>query len=201
LNKAQPDQIELGDTNSYPPSANQMVWSIHWQYQEGNSGYGFSSRVDAITGDILSIGLPRVLLSENEVFYPPKISKEQAIKLAEEFIAQAAPSIPVEQLSLEEDTYLADQPLFGSVYYHLRFVSKVNGVPSPSETLQMSINGELIVLEQAVDMVESVVTIGEDKELSRHSMTDYYRNKEQTVWELNWSLDGIPHGPYGETYG
>lgn len=27
LEKAQPDRIELGDTRTYPPSANQMVWT------------------------------------------------------------------------------------------------------------------------------------------------------------------------------
>lgn len=307
LEKAQPDRIELGDTSSYPPSASQMVWTIHWDYQEGNSGYGFSSRVDAITGDVLSIGLPRVLSGEHEVYYPPKVSKKESVKLAKEFIAEAAPSIPLEQLSLEEDTYIRDQPLFGSVYYHLRFISKVNGVPSPSETLHITINGdgeitefhsrlsylehpsaepsllleeaittyqesvqlslyyipvrrgedvtwfigwkpdrtvnfssidaqsgqflnnagetleqnvssfedivkegeaftptelegEFLSVEQAADTVESLVTIEEGKELSRHSMGDYYRNKEQTVWELSWSPDGVGYGPYGETF-
>jgi Zn-dependent metalloprotease len=201
LEKAQPESVELGDTHSYPPSANQMVWSIHWNYQEGNSGYGFTSRVDAVTGDVLSIRLPRVLSGENEVYYPPKVSKEEAAELAKKFIAEAAPSIPLEQLSLEEDTYLTDQPLFGPVNYHLRFMTKVNGVHSPSETLYVTMNGDGQITdfhsrfsylkypsaEPSLSLEEAIKKYQESVQLSLHYIPN--RRGDDVTWFLGWKPD------------
>ncbi|GGF59633.1 peptidase M4 [Paenibacillus albidus] len=143
LNDATVSRVELGSNNSYPPSPNQMVWNVQWQYDLGNSGYGFNSEVDAVTGDLINtyISFPR---KGNETYYPPKITREEALEKAKAFISKAAGSIKSTDLKLEEgDLYSYNNtPLFGPVQYGFSFSVLKNGIPSQVNNLVVSVDGD-----------------------------------------------------------
>lgn len=145
--------ITLGNNNVYPAPENQMIWDIQWSYQNGNTTHGFSTSVDAITGDLISayISLPN---DENVSYYPPKLSEEDALKEAKIFIAKAAPSIAVKDLQLEDNIYSTEnRPLFGPVQYSFYFTTMKNGLPSQSEGINIAIdaNGSIVQFSKPSD--------------------------------------------------
>ncbi|AIQ60593.1 S-layer homology domain-containing protein [Paenibacillus borealis] len=141
LKEATVSNVRLG-TDSYPPSGNQMVWNIQWQYQLGNSGYGFSSLVDAMTGDLVSTYISYPMLREN-AYYPPQFSREEALAKARSFTALAAPSLAGTDLILEENdqNYMSRAALFGMFEYSFRFSILRNGLPSAADMLNIVVDG------------------------------------------------------------
>ncbi len=147
LKDAQVQDVELGDSHVYPPPANQMVWNIQWNYQLGNSGYGFNSRVDAMTGDIISTNIGFPMEEDNEAYYPPKVSREEALNKAKVFIAKAAPSLSTDNLKEKPIPYFANQPLFGPVRHSFNFERTVQGIPVPEESLYITVDGNGNIIE------------------------------------------------------
>lgn len=133
--------VQLGDMNSYPPQY-QNVWSIQWQYTIGNSGYGFNSKVDSITGDLLQTHYYVPNRDQNETYYPPKYSREEALTLAKAFIKKASPTIAENTLRVN-DTFMKQvpRPLFGPVQYYFSFNIDINGVRSPADILYITVDG------------------------------------------------------------
>ncbi|OMF21602.1 S-layer homology domain-containing protein [Paenibacillus sp. FSL H8-0259] len=141
LKEATVSNVRLG-TDSYPPSGNQMVWNVQWQYQLGSSGYGFSSLVDAMTGDLVNTYISYPMLREN-AFYPPEFSREEALAKARSFIAAAAPSLAAKDLVLDDNdqTYMGRDALFGMFEYRFPFRILRNGLPSAADMLNISVDG------------------------------------------------------------
>lgn len=203
LKEAEVERVELGDRSQYPPPENQMVWQIHWQYRKGNHTYGFSSTVDAVTGDVLNIHLIPPLLEESEVYYPPKVSREKALQLAVEFIRKAVPSLPDGKLMEDRDTYRTNQPLFGPVRYHFMLYPAVNGIPSPSDRINITVDGNGNVLDfyRNMDVLEypatqAKISLEEAKRKYRENLkltlqyipiSDVYG--EDSKWFLGWVPD------------
>lgn len=143
LENATVSNVQFGnDGNSYPPEEKQMIWIIQWQYSIGNSGYGFSSTVDAMNGDLISTYL-HFPLAENVTYYPPKFSRTEALEKAKNFISAAAPSLKSGDLKLEDtDTYVGyNQALFGPVQYTFSFTVLTNGLPS-TDSLMVTLDGD-----------------------------------------------------------
>ncbi|WP_410771983.1 YcdB/YcdC domain-containing protein [Fontibacillus sp. BL9] len=142
LKDAVAQNVVLGITNVYPPPTNQMVWNIDWQFQTGNTGYGFSSQVDAMTGDLINIYLSSAQEASNENYYPPKLTQEQALETAKSFIVKAAPSIKLQDLKQEgiSSWNPTETALFGPVQYSFNFGVLKNGIPSP-EYVAITLNG------------------------------------------------------------
>jgi len=140
--EAELESVTLGDPNAYPPR-NEMVWTIQWKYQIGNSGYGFGSRVDALTGEILQVDFsPWSEVNREQVKYPPTYSREQAKEIAEKLIGRIVPSIDVKTLKPQNYTlYAYITGLFGPVNYSFSYNIPVNGLPS-DETINISVDGE-----------------------------------------------------------
>lgn len=141
LKDAVAQNVKLGVDNMYPAPSNQMVWNIEWEYQTGNTTYGFSSLVDAINGDLINTYL-HMSNDEDGSYYPPKLTREQAQEVAKAFIAKAAPSITLAQLE-ERDTsgwYADGSALFGPVQYSFYFQPLHNGIPSP-EYVSVTVDG------------------------------------------------------------
>ncbi|MEK5256511.1 YcdB/YcdC domain-containing protein [Paenibacillus sp. FSL F4-0125] len=148
LKNATVNNVQLGSNQSYPAPANQMIWNIQWQMQEGNMGYGFSSEIDAINGDIIStyISYPR---ENNESYYPPKISQTQALEIAKAFVAKAASSVKSSDLQLNENVgynYFSNA-LFGPVQYGYFFSIMKNGLPSGSDSINIAVDGNGDVIQ------------------------------------------------------
>ncbi|WP_340004727.1 YcdB/YcdC domain-containing protein [Paenibacillus sp. FSL K6-0276] len=148
LKDATVNNVQLGSNQSYPAPANQMIWNIQWQVQEGNMGYGFSSEIDAINGDIIStyISYPR---ENNESYYPPKVSQTQALEIAKTFVAKAASSVKSSDLQLNENvgySYFSNS-LFGPVQYGYNFSILKNGIPSGSDSINIVVDGNGNVMQ------------------------------------------------------
>jgi hypothetical protein len=139
LKDATVQNVELGDSHSYPPPPGD-VWTIHWEYRSGNGSHGFSSRIDATTGDVLSM-YAYFPGADNEPFYPAKLSRAEALEQAKAIIPKAAPSIDVKQL--EENTQWSKRPrsLFGPVEYPFAFELKINGVKSTASMVNITLTG------------------------------------------------------------
>ncbi|GCL73046.1 hypothetical protein PN4B1_29820 [Paenibacillus naphthalenovorans] len=140
LQDAQPVRVELGDSHSYPPQY-QNVWTIGWQITFGNSSYGFDSKVDSITGDLLQTHLHFPTDEGNEAYYPPKVSKEEALGLAKAFIQKASPTLSLDSLKPVDQSPYTNQALFGPVQYEFSFTTLVHGLAHPGGHISVTING------------------------------------------------------------
>ncbi|WP_438350330.1 YcdB/YcdC domain-containing protein [Paenibacillus sp. FA6] len=202
LKNAESTNVTLGNNNTYPAPENQMVWDIQWNYQVGTSGYGFNSQVDAITGDLISTYISFPLESE-EAYYPPKLSKEQALIEAKKFITKAAPSISVEDLQVNDVDYgYANQALFGPVQYSFYFTIKKNGIPSQADALNITINSNGHVVQfskpsESMSYPSSVAKISEaeaNKQFKDELEVGLYyipirKNNLKTDWILGYRPD------------
>lgn len=140
LKDAKISNAQIGTGNSYPVNPNQLVWSIQWDYQIGSTGYGFSSEVDAITGDVISTYLYFPFMQADN-YYPPKVSRAEALEKARSFIAAAAPSLKNSELELEENTWMNESALFGPVQYSFSFMLLTNGLSSNSDSIRVTVDG------------------------------------------------------------
>ncbi len=142
LKDAQMSGASLTDgRNSGQMENGDPVWQISWSIQRGNSSHGFSSDVNAVTGDLLNMGMPYELLSEPS-FYPPKVSKKQAVELARKFIAQAVSSL--DSQTLQESNFNKEwalTPLFGPVQYSFTFQASHEGVKVQGQSAQVTVSG------------------------------------------------------------
>ncbi|WP_435165585.1 YcdB/YcdC domain-containing protein [Paenibacillus glycanilyticus] len=138
LKDAEVTSIDLGNPNQYPPS-NEMVWTIQWNVSVENGSYGFDSRIDAITGDIITYynSLPK-----EEAYYPAKVSRAEAEKIAKQFILVASPSMKsTDKLQLKPVESDYPQALFGPVQYSFSYQAQVNGIPTTSNQIQVVVDG------------------------------------------------------------
>uniref|UniRef100_UPI002543574A YcdB/YcdC domain-containing protein n=1 Tax=Paenibacillus silviterrae TaxID=3242194 RepID=UPI002543574A len=141
LKEAEVQNVELGSGGQYPP-AQTAVWSITWQMQYENGSHGFQSQMDATNGDLLQIHIGGPSLSEDgEPYYPPKLTREQAVEEAKSFIAKASGSMNVSELKLNEQKQPRRTSLFGPIEYQFSFTRHVNGIPSHSESVGISLTG------------------------------------------------------------
>jgi hypothetical protein len=144
LKDATVQSVDFGDPNTYPPR-NEKVWTIQWQVKTENGSSGFSSRVDALNGDLLQVYLPNINNdARGSSHYPPKISKEEALQRAKLFVSQAAPSISQNSLFENEDVklYNGQMSLFGPIQYNFSFTVKINNVPSRDSAIQVTLDGD-----------------------------------------------------------
>ncbi len=141
--EAEMSGVRLTDSNNSGGGGQTPVWQINWSVHRGNSSYGFSSEVNAITGDLINLGMPYDLLGEPS-YYPPKLSESEALKVAREFTAKAVPSIGADAAQLERSNpyygYLIT-PLFGPVVYNFSFDVYHEGVKVQGQPLSITING------------------------------------------------------------
>lgn len=143
LKEARLDGITYGEQNVFPPNT-KKIWVLNWSIQKGNNSSGFSTEVDAVTGDILSFYYPSMWPEEdsNTAYYPPAVSKQEAEKIAETFIAKAAPSIKAGTMKPStEYSFSSNQALFGPVRYSFGYSVDVNGLPADNEFVSIEVDG------------------------------------------------------------
>jgi hypothetical protein len=112
--------------------------------QDGKWDSGFSSRVDALNGDLLQVYLPNNNDPRGSSHYPPKVSKEEALQRAKVFVSQAAPSVSQNSLFENEDVkpFNGQMSLFGPIQYNFSFTVKINNVPSRDSAIQVTLDGD-----------------------------------------------------------
>ncbi|RXZ84821.1 hypothetical protein EBB07_02035 [Paenibacillaceae bacterium] len=141
LSNAKLQRVTLGNSNSYPPKP-ELVWDLSWSIEDGNSSYGFSSRVDALTGDLLSYHYPLYHSEDgNQSYYPPAVLEDEAKQIALDFIAQASPSVKISDL-LDSDLKpsRSSSSLFGPVQYEFFYNIPIHGIKS-RDSLNVSVDG------------------------------------------------------------
>ncbi|OAB44992.1 YcdB/YcdC domain-containing protein [Paenibacillus antarcticus] len=193
LKDATTSNITLGNNNSFPVPENQMVWSIQWKYQLGNNGYGFNSSVDAMTGDLISTYIS-LQSDENVAYYPPKLTKEQALQEAKAFITKAVTSISLKDLQLEDSSVnnSENRTLFGPIQYSFSFTTLKNGIPSPSDAINVTVDavGNIIQFNKPSDILTYPT--------SKATITQYQADK-QFINDLDVGLYYIPINKNGRT--
>lgn len=137
LKDAQAVSVQLGNPNQYPPS-NEMIWTIEWSVAVENGTHGFSTSIDAITGDILTYFYP---IDQESSYYPAKVTKDEAEKIAKQFISVVAPSIKADKLQLSQAESNYPQALFGPVQYTFIYQMQVNGIPTSNSQIQITVDG------------------------------------------------------------
>lgn len=199
LEAATVSQVDYGVNNVYPAPSNQDVWTIQWQVEVGNGSYGFSSQVDAITGDLINtyIGFPR---EGNKSYYPPKVTREQALEKAKAFIAKAVPSLSADEVKESDSMFYADTPtLFGPVNYSFNFSVVKNGLSSGFESIYITVTGDGEVMQfsrpgEKLDYPSSVPTVSKadaEKKFREEFQVELgyvpvYKNGVISDWVLAW---------------
>ncbi|MBY9078618.1 S-layer homology domain-containing protein [Paenibacillus sp. HN-1] len=146
LKDAEVSNVQLGITNVSPAPSNQMVWDIQWSFRTGTGSFGFSSQVDAINGDLISTYI-NLGDQDNESYYPPALTRDQALEKAKAFITKAATSISADDLEVSNSNYYyASNPsLFGPAQYGFYFTVKHGGISSAFENVTIGIDGNGLV--------------------------------------------------------
>lgn len=140
LNKANLGQISSSG-NSYPP-ASETIWNLSWSVtrEDGQGSHGFSTQMDAMTGDVLSMHIPNDLLTE-PTYYPPKVSREEALETAKALVRKAVPTLKNSELKEKPQYAPFERALFGPYIYSFYFETEHNGIPVSLQSVDVSIDG------------------------------------------------------------
>ncbi|MFC4775504.1 YcdB/YcdC domain-containing protein [Paenibacillus sp. GCM10023252] len=185
--EARVESVQFGNPSVFPPPRN-LVWTINWVIEKGNSSHGFNSEVDAMTGDLLQFYHP--ISEQDQVYYPPKVSYEEGEKLARAFVKKASPSIAKYKLVPMDNSYNESfKPLFGSVRYSYSYNLLVNGIPSDGSSLHLTLNGNGEVVSYHANYAQGDYP-SSDTKLSAAEAEKKFKD------ELALTLFYIPDKPY-----
>lgn len=198
--QSQLSSIELGVNNSYPAPRNQMVWTMNWSYSQKNVTYGFSTSVDAITGDLIQGYIHNIY--QDDEFYPPKLDREEALKKAKQFIVKAVPSIELNDLHLNQTGSNFDDSLFGPMKYGFTFDVYKNGIPTDAQYIRLSLssNGDLLEFSRPSDhfyypSASPKISLEEAKKKQEGKLNvqlkyvPVFGSNKINNWILAWGLD------------
>ncbi|WP_161631223.1 YcdB/YcdC domain-containing protein [Paenibacillus pinihumi] len=144
LQQAKLDSVTLENTNHVPNfNSGAIAWEMRWTIShKSNSSASFSTRVDAVSGEVLTYTTPYDR-EDNQSYYPPKVSNAEAEKIARQIIEKASGGkIRQAQLVQEDPNFYWGEPkrLFGPVRHHFSYHIKVNGIKSV-ENVQVTVDG------------------------------------------------------------
>ncbi|NMO97260.1 YcdB/YcdC domain-containing protein [Paenibacillus lemnae] len=156
LDQAKMNRAEYRESNQ---GSNRSVWDLQWSYQRGNSGTGFNATVDAVTGDLLSIHLPRILFGEQNSG-DAELTKEQAEKLSLEWITKNVRGIDIKEWTNSQPNIENYQSLFSPVTYHFYFQGTYDGIPSDGDTIRIAMDqhGNVTMLDRMQSTVKPDTT-------------------------------------------
>ncbi|WP_170308029.1 YcdB/YcdC domain-containing protein [Paenibacillus dakarensis] len=139
LRKATVSSVELSEQNNYGKGL--KVWEVMFSFQRGNASSGFSGSVNAVTGEVVSVHIPRDLLTALGEGNGPSLSREDASKKAQEWIKQNMKNINVNDLN-ENPMYMGGGALFSPPTYDFYYNVSVNGVQFDGNTISLSIDDQ-----------------------------------------------------------
>lgn len=135
------DNMKLERANLYPGySKVNASWNLEWRYSStDNQTYKYlSAQVDAVTKEFRSFNVS-FNNAQNEKD-KTKISKDQAKKLAEEFLIKVQPDkFKKTQYKEVKDNFGIKMPEYMNGY-SFNYIRVENGIPCPSNSLYISVN-------------------------------------------------------------
>lgn len=180
-------------------------WNLEWRYTsaDGKSVKYVNAQIDAVTKEFKS--LYTNFNSENLEKGMTEISKEQAKKLAEEFLTKVQPDkFKKTQYKEEANNYNIKMPTYQNGY-SFNYIRVENGVPCPSNSLSISINeftGEVIsyntnwldvdfpvpdkaiTLDKAYEALFSNVSLGMEYTYNYPNINDYNKKEMRLAYVL-----------------
>ena len=119
------DKYTLNGAGLYYDSMTGLAsWNLSWQYSDSNNSYGYiSASVNALTGEVIDFSI-----SGSDIDYDkddaPKISKDEAKKVADDFVKAQQPSKfdKVEQRNSYDSVIMGKEPVIS--YYQFYYVRK-----------------------------------------------------------------------------
>lgn len=195
LKKAKVTSADFSEQNSYIKSG-VKVWEIQFSYQIGNTSSGFSASVNAETGEIVSVHLPRNLLLLVGGGTGPDLSREDAAKKGLEWIKENIKSINVNNLT--ENTIYSGmaKSLFSPTTHEFYYNVSVNGIPSDADHVSISVDQK----GQVTSFTRQQLTTEIPSSIAKISAEEARKQYEEAFTaELSYipaSLTGRPKGPY-----
>lgn len=121
------------------------VWNLNWNLKaEGKDISNIHVTIDASEKTFLALDFYQY--EEKQPLYPANTSKDEAITIANQFIAEIFPSI-TESLQVDSN-YMKNyhHPLGTPVYYHIPYRKLINNIPlaDPVATIQINGDGKVI---------------------------------------------------------
>jgi hypothetical protein len=146
LSGATVNSAEYGKTNSYPAGYTQ-VWNLDLSYKTSNSTSGFSATVDGVSGEVLSVYLPTIILERLGKTSNKLVNDKEAEAIAKQWLSAHLKS--TDYAGLHEVTYYMNTQtpsLFAPEGYNFFYTIWVNDLPSDIETINISVSrsGEVL---------------------------------------------------------
>ncbi|OPX01040.1 PepSY domain-containing protein [Geobacillus proteiniphilus] len=118
---------------------NQPVWQMSW-YKEDKGYHGISITVNAQTGNVVNIYIYHD--QDGNMPFPPKVSYEQAVDVAKQYIQKMYPD-KLKELVIDERLKKQQSRLpYGERrFYAIRFYQLVNDVPYYDNNIMIAIDG------------------------------------------------------------
>ncbi|MGF7047021.1 hypothetical protein J2T13_001523 [Paenibacillus sp. DS2015] len=141
LSDATVSSAEYGKTNSYPPDYTQ-VWTFNISYSFGNSSFGFSATIDAVSGEALSVHLPSNILERLSTAKDKIVTDKEAEVIAKQWLSKNLKNADYAGLHDHSEIYMNSETpsLFAPTSYNYYYTIWVNGLPSDVESINISVS-------------------------------------------------------------
>ncbi|HVJ48278.1 MAG TPA: YcdB/YcdC domain-containing protein [Desulfitobacterium sp.] len=166
------DQFTSG-FNSYN---NRQSWSLNWSKPDQDGG-SFSAQVDVNSGEILSTNYWKNTLPAESGFNLPKISYTEAKETAQQLVNKMLASRLGELEYVPQDSRVIPLNNYGPVTYSFQWKRMVNGIPFPSNAINVQVHGgdgrvtSYNVNWSSEDLLSAQGVIGDDK--ARQSFSEH----------------------------
>lgn len=117
-----------------------LAWDLQMVLTKGNSSSGFNAQVNAVTGELINIYIPRSLLNQGSD--KPVITREAAKEKALKWIGSHVSDLKASELK-ENEAYLGMQTaLFSPPRFDFYFQTSVNGIESDVNSVSITLDGQ-----------------------------------------------------------
>lgn len=176
-----PESLSEFNYSTYNQGA-KKIWNLNWNSKNGMEG-GINVSVDD-KGNIINYSYykPTDYSGQQKL---PKISKKDALTVAEEFIKKVNPAV-AGQIKLREEnqnTYLGTE-------YYFNYIRVVNGIPFPDNTLSITVNNERSeVTSYYLNWTDNLALPDTSKAISPEAAQKAYKEKLGLRLQYNYYYD------------
>lgn len=127
-------------TSGYNSYNNRQSWSLNWTKPDQNGG-NFSAQVDVNSGEILNMNVWKNPSQPESGFNVPKVSYAEAQEMAQTLVNKMLPTRLGELQRVQDDSRVIPLSNYGPISYSFQWKRVVNGIPFPSNSVNVQING------------------------------------------------------------